>query len=310
MLKPVAVRRPAAERRGCQGSLCAALALGCLVGFALTLLNAGGPVSGLFAGRGGGGAAAAAADERIAAAEARVKIAHRERDAAAREATAARAKRDSLETALTAARADARDAERAAARAARACQDRHSPWRPSDERGDADPELAAVLKRVASKEHEVLVAVSDANYARPGGMLEVWMAAVKRVGVTNALVVALDDAAAENVRAAGFEAFRIDAAIPEAQKDSGSNHAVSALKFRILARFLRLGYGVLLSDVDVVTLQNPFEHLVRDSDVESMSDGCVDCLLAVAWGVGGVWWWWWWWCVGVWCVCVCVWVGG
>ena len=61
--------------------------------------------------------------------------------------------------------------------------------------------------------------------------------------------------------------------VPESQKNVGSNHAVSGLKFRILRRFLDLGYGVLLSDVDIVTLQNPFGFLVRDCDVESMSDG-------------------------------------
>lgn len=53
----------------------------------------------------------------------------------------------------------------------------------------------------------------------------------------------------------------------------GENHAVSGLKFRILRRFLDLGYAVLLSDVDIVTLQNPFKFLARDCDVESMSDG-------------------------------------
>lgn len=61
--------------------------------------------------------------------------------------------------------------------------------------------------------------------------------------------------------------------ISEAQKDVGSNHAVSGLKFKILRHFLQLGYAVLLSDVDIVTLQNPFGHLHRDSDVEAMSDG-------------------------------------
>jgi arabinosyltransferase len=37
-----------------------------------------------------------------------------------------------------------------------------------------------------------------------------------------------------------------------------------------------LGYSVLLSDVDIVTVQNPFQHLVRDVDVEGMSDGWDD----------------------------------
>lgn len=61
--------------------------------------------------------------------------------------------------------------------------------------------------------------------------------------------------------------------ISAAQKGVGSNHAVSGLKFKILQKFLNLGYAVLLSDVDIVTLQNPFQHLYRDSDVEGMSDG-------------------------------------
>ena len=59
----------------------------------------------------------------------------------------------------------------------------------------------------------------------------------------------------------------------EAQKGVGSNHAVSGLKFRILRPILDMGFAVLLSDVDIVTLQNPFQHLHRDCDVEGMSDG-------------------------------------
>ena len=61
--------------------------------------------------------------------------------------------------------------------------------------------------------------------------------------------------------------------ISEAQRNVGSNHAVSGLKFKILQHFMRLGYAVLLSDVDIVTLKNPFTNLFRDTDVESMSDG-------------------------------------
>jgi hypothetical protein len=150
--------------------------------------------------------------------------------------------------------------------------DRHTPWLPSATRDKINPELAAFLKKVAIN-NEVLVAVSNANYAWPGGMLELWMKSVKRAGVKNAMVVALDEDTKTNVEKFGFPAFRLDMAIPDSQKKSGSNHAVSALKFRILKPFLELGYSVLLSDVDIVTLDNPFKHLIRDSDVESLSDG-------------------------------------
>lgn len=61
--------------------------------------------------------------------------------------------------------------------------------------------------------------------------------------------------------------------VSEAQKGVGSNHAVSGLKFRVLRPMLDLGYAVLLSDVDIITLQNPFQFLHRDCDVEGMSDG-------------------------------------
>ena len=44
-------------------------------------------------------------------------------------------------------------------------------------------------------------------------------------------------------------------------------------KFKILLDFMRIGCSVLLSDVDVIWLANPFAYLYRDSDVEGMSDG-------------------------------------
>ncbi|KAK2080581.1 hypothetical protein QBZ16_000435 [Prototheca wickerhamii] len=117
------------------------------------------------------------------------------------------------------------------------------------------------------------MAVSNINLAQPGGMLDAWMRNVKRAGVTNAFVLALDDETKENVEKFGFPVFRMHQKIPKAQQGNGSNHAVSAMKFRILKEFLQLGYSVFLSDVDILTFKNPFEYLARDSDVEAMSDG-------------------------------------
>ena len=71
----------------------------------------------------------------------------------------------------------------------------------------------------------------------------------------------------------GVNVFRMNKTISTAQSDTGANHAVSAMKFGILRHFLKLGYSVLLSDVDIAILQNPFDHLYRDSDVEGMTDG-------------------------------------
>ena len=45
------------------------------------------------------------------------------------------------------------------------------------------------------------------------------------------------------------------AQITKSQKDTGENHAISALKFEIIKEFLVLGWNVLLSDIDIVVVQ-------------------------------------------------------
>ena len=43
--------------------------------------------------------------------------------------------------------------------------------------------------------------------------------------------------------------------VDKAQEGTGDNHAISALKFKIIQEFLELGWNVLLSDVDVLVVQ-------------------------------------------------------
>ena len=43
--------------------------------------------------------------------------------------------------------------------------------------------------------------------------------------------------------------------IDASQQGTGDNHAISALKFKVLQEFLELNWHVLLSDVDIVTLR-------------------------------------------------------
>lgn len=150
--------------------------------------------------------------------------------------------------------------------------DRHSPWQPSEERDKTDPALAAFLRKVAIN-NEVFASLSNKNYARPGGMLDTWMEGVKRSGVKNAMVIALDDETRQNAEARGVPSHQMHIEVAKAQAGSGDNHAVSAMKFRVLQKFLRLGYSVFLSDVDICVFDNPFKHLERDSDIEGMSDG-------------------------------------
>ncbi|XP_038905517.1 arabinosyltransferase RRA2-like [Benincasa hispida] len=133
-----------------------------------------------------------------------------------------------------------------------------------------NPRLAKLLEKVAIQK-ELIVTLANSN-VKP--VLEVWFTSIQKVGIRNYLVVALDHQTEEFCISRDVPVYKRD---PDNSIDSvgkqGGNHQVSALKFRILREFLQLGYSVLLSDVDIVYLQNPFNHLYRDSDVESMSDG-------------------------------------
>ncbi len=48
--------------------------------------------------------------------------------------------------------------------------------------------------------------------------------------------------------------------VDKAQEGTGDNHAISALKFKIIQEFLELGWNVLLSDVDIIVVQVPNLH--------------------------------------------------
>ena len=56
---------------------------------------------------------------------------------------------------------------------------------------------------------EVLAAMSNINYAQPGGMLDTWMEGVKRCGVKNAMVIALDAMTKANAEKFGVPAFEM-----------------------------------------------------------------------------------------------------
>lgn len=133
-----------------------------------------------------------------------------------------------------------------------------------------NPRLAKILEEVAVRK-ELVVVLANSNVKE---MLEVQISTVKKAGFSNYLVVALDDEIEGYCKSNGVAVYKRD---PDDGVDaigrSGGNHAVSGLKFRILREFLQLGYSVLLSDVDILYLRNPFDHLYRDSDVESMTDG-------------------------------------
>ena len=162
-----------------------------------------------------------------------------------------------------------------------------APW-PAEEHcngGDLSS-LCEVVSRVAVK-RQVLVAVSNSNILY---MLGLFLDGVKAANISNTIVVALDQRTADWCKRRGAPYYHREL---KSLTGSTDNHATSGLKFEVLREFLTVGASVLLSDVDVVWMRNPFGgsrevtsgsgyiHTDRpaiygDSDVEGMTDGWDD----------------------------------
>ncbi|GJP33728.1 hypothetical protein CLOM_g18248 [Closterium sp. NIES-68] len=149
-----------------------------------------------------------------------------------------------------------------------------------------DPALESLLLKIAS-EKEVLATVAAAEVQN---LMEMWIKQVINVGITNALVICLDSSteAACNAASANQVACYLAPNLPAAfgppqgsANESPNQRAASVIdslngaKFYVLRDALALGYSVLVSDLDVTILRNPFSsgELVRDCDIEAMSVG-------------------------------------
>ena len=62
----------------------------------------------------------------------------------------------------------------------------------------------------------------------------------------NWLVVAIDEKLRDYCQERGIPHFYRPVVIPDTQKNAGSNHAISAMKYEIIRDFLELGWDVLL----------------------------------------------------------------
>jgi hypothetical protein len=115
---------------------------------------------------------------------------------------------------------------------------------------------------------------------------------LKSSNITNAVVVALDAKTAAWCKQRDVPYYHRELTSLTGSTD---NHATSGLKFRVLHEFLSVGVSVLLSDVDVVWMRNPFggtraargelgvvkthtdeTAIYGDADVEGMTDGWDD----------------------------------
>jgi len=131
--------------------------------------------------------------------------------------------------------------------------------------------LSSKLQAVAINDELILV-ISNKNLIGNDNMLDSWVRVVQAASIKNYMVAALDDETALYSNAHGYNNFRFKA--EQLADKTTSNHGASSQKFNIIAHIINLGYSVLLSDIDVVWLRDPFHgYIFRDVDVESMSDG-------------------------------------
>jgi hypothetical protein len=121
--------------------------------------------------------------------------------------------------------------------------------------------LCDILRKTAI-DREVLAAVADSH--APG--IYEFVDGIKRLGVENFMIIALDDALHARLTNQGVAAYRVNT-------DAQGSHKISAQKFGIIKEFVERGCSVLLTDTDVAWMRDPFPFLYRDADVESMSDG-------------------------------------
>lgn len=158
--------------------------------------------------------------------------------------------------------------------------------------GDSDDlsSLCDVVRRVAVN-RQVLAAVSNSNILY---MLGLFLDGVAAANITNTVVVALDQRTADWCKKRGAPYYHREL---KSLTGSTDNHATSGLKFQVLREFLTVGASVLLSDVDVVWMRNPFggsrlvvppvpsdpgrihvdqPAIYGDADVEGMTDGWDD----------------------------------
>jgi hypothetical protein len=169
--------------------------------------------------------------------------------------------------------------------------------------------LHSSLARVANARGEVMVALANdvmmctnrkTCWWNGGNVLETFLKSVSRLHIRNTLVITLDDETERFCRsfAGEVESLRMELPVPTAQQGSRGANMISTLKYGLLRQTLLMGFSVLVVDLDLVFLKNPFDHLYRDADVEASSDGFTEAWAGgqmgsvhepkMGWGAGGL----------------------
>ncbi|EXB82534.1 UDP-galactose:fucoside alpha-3-galactosyltransferase [Morus notabilis] len=123
--------------------------------------------------------------------------------------------------------------------------------------------LESLLSLIADKNKTIVLAVAGYSYK---DMLMNWACRLRHLRVTNFIVCALDDETYNFSILQGLPAFRdvlapSDISFNDCHFGTKCFQRVTKVKSRMVLEILKLGYNVLLSDVDVYWFKNPLPFL-------------------------------------------------
>ncbi|XP_020098503.1 beta-arabinofuranosyltransferase RAY1 [Ananas comosus] len=124
--------------------------------------------------------------------------------------------------------------------------------------------LESLLEIVADRDKNVVLGIAGASYR---DMLMSWACRLRHLGVSNILICALDSETYEFSVLQGLPVF-MDSMSPrnvsfdDCHFGTECFQRVTKVKSRIVLQILKLGYNVLLSDVDVYWFNNPLPYLL------------------------------------------------
>ncbi|XP_031479430.1 beta-arabinofuranosyltransferase RAY1 isoform X1 [Nymphaea colorata] len=123
--------------------------------------------------------------------------------------------------------------------------------------------LKELLETVADDEKTVVLAVAGNNYR---DMLMSWVCRLRRISVSNFILCALDDEVYRFSFLQGLPVFKaalshLDISFDNCHFGTKCFQRVTKVKSRIVLKILRMGYNVLMSDVDVYWFKNPLSYL-------------------------------------------------
>jgi len=151
------------------------------------------------------------------------------------------------------------------------------------EQSETNRKLRTAYERVANERKEVMIALTNdvmmctnrkTCWWNGGNILETFLEQARRVRLTNYVIVTLDDETETFCRNfGGVPSLRLELPVPTAQQNSRGANMISTLKYGLLKQSLLMGFSILVVDLDLVFLKNPFDHLYRDADIEASTDG-------------------------------------